>query len=175
MKTLISLITLVASLAVAQAQSYIANIDVAQEVPTGGGRSGSGVLNLSLSGTTMTVNGSFSGLSANSSLAHIHGPAAVGVSTSPIYNFGTLGLITLGGTSGTMSGSFNIAPIGAYTVAQQLADLNNSLWYFNIHSTTFGGGEIRGQITAVPEPSTLGMVGLGLGGFVLWMRRRRTQ
>ena len=40
MKISISLITLLASLAVAQAQSYIANIDVAQEVPTGGGRSG---------------------------------------------------------------------------------------------------------------------------------------
>jgi hypothetical protein len=97
------------------------------------------------------------------------------VSASPVYNFGTLGLITLGGMSGTMSGTFSLAPIGTYTVAQQLADLNNSLWYFNIHSTAFGGGEIRGQITPVPEPSTLGMVGLGLGGFVLWMRRRRTQ
>jgi hypothetical protein len=175
MKTFFFLIVTIGSLAATQAQSYIANINVAQEVPTGGGRSGSGVLNLSLSGTTMTVNGSFSGLSANSTLAHIHGPAAVGVNANPVYNFGTLGLITLGGMSGTMSGTFSLAPVGTYTVAQQLSDLNSSLWYFNIHSATFGGGEIRGQITPVPEPSTLGLIGLGVGGFVLSLRQRRNR
>src|SRR5580765_3916296 len=98
MKTLTCLVSLLASLAAAQSQSFVANIDAAQEVPTGGGRTGSGLLDLTLSGTTITVSGSFSGLSENSSLAHIHGPAPVGVSTGVLYDFGALGLITLGGT-----------------------------------------------------------------------------
>jgi len=166
---------IVAGVALAQAQDYMATLNVAQEVPTGGGRTGSGILNMTLSGTTLTVSGSFSGLSANSTLAHIHGPAAVGVNTGTLYNFGTLGLITLGGTSGTISGTVNLVPLssGAYTVAQQLADLNNDLWYFNIHSTAFGGGEIRGQIVPVPEPSALALLGCGAASLI-WLMRRRT-
>jgi len=174
MKTLICLAVIGASLALGQAQEYLATLNVAQEVPTGGGRTGSGTLNLSLSGTTLTVSGAFSGLSANSTLAHIHGPAAVGVNTGTLYNFGTLGLITLGGTSGTISGTLNLVPLnsGTYTVAQQLADLNHDLWYFNIHSSAFTGGEIRGQIVPVPEPSALALLGCGAASLIWLMRRR---
>jgi hypothetical protein len=58
-------------------------------------------------------------------------------------------------------------------ITQQLLDLNNGLWYFNIHSSSFGGGEIRGQILPVPEPSTLALIGLGLGGLLVQRSRRR--
>jgi CHRD domain-containing protein len=34
--------------------------------------------------------------------------------------------------------------------AEQLDDLKAGLHYFNVHTTNFGGGEIRGQINAVP-------------------------
>ena len=33
---------------------------------------------------------------------------------------------------------------------------------WNIHARRFGGGEIRGFPTLVPEPTTLGLAGLGL-------------
>jgi hypothetical protein len=34
--------------------------------------------------------------------------------------------------------------------------------YVNIHSSAFPGGEIRGQIVAVPEPGTMALGALGL-------------
>ncbi|MCB1879244.1 MAG: CHRD domain-containing protein, partial [Gammaproteobacteria bacterium] len=37
--------------------------------------------------------------------------------------------------------------------------------YLNIHTTAFPGGEIRGNLAPVPEPTTLGLIGLGLAGF----------
>jgi hypothetical protein len=47
-------------------------------------------------------------------------------------------------TSGTINEhTFNITP-------EQLGYLTNGLLYFNVHSSTYGGGEIRGQIYLVP-------------------------
>jgi hypothetical protein len=57
-----------------------------------------------------------------------------------------------------------------------LAALQGHLTYVNVHTATFPGGEIRGQllqVTVVPEPGTyaLMLAGLGLVGFAI--RRRR--
>jgi hypothetical protein len=38
--------------------------------------------------------------------------------------------------------------------------------YFNIHTVAFPGGEIRGQITVVPESASLTLLTLGLGGIL---------
>jgi len=44
--------------------------------------------------------------------------------------------------------------------------------YWNVHSSSFTGGEIRGFLVAVPEPSSA--VLLGIGGWALaWVVRRR--
>ena len=171
MKIKTILATLLCSAALASAQSlFQAILDPAQD--GGGGRTGSGIVNLTLTGTTLTLNGSFSGLSANANNAHIHGPSGpFPASAGVIYNLGN-SVIPLGGTSGTINGSVNLATIGSYTLDQQLADLNNSRWYVNIHSVgQFAGGEIRGQILPVPEPSTWALMGFGAFG-LLWRLRR---
>lgn len=46
--------------------------------------------------------------------------------------------------------------------------------YINFHTTQFGGGEIRGNISAVHEPSTWAMMILGFAsvGFMAYRRRK---
>ena len=46
---------------------------------------------------------------------------------------------------------------GSYTPsAADLADLNSGQWYVNIHSSTFPGGELRGQLAGAELPTTYG-------------------
>ena len=50
------------------------------------------------------------------------------------------------GRSGFVDTRLTLAPIGDYSVAEQQADLLNSRWYFNIVTTAYETGEIRGQL-----------------------------
>ena len=56
---------------------------------------------------------------------------------------------------------------------EQADELMAGLWYTNIHSTLFPAGEIRGQLMAVPEPSTYALAGAILLGGLAWARRTR--
>lgn len=172
MKKLLVLSGLMAGLASASAADlfYVANLDAAQEAfhnddPQGvpPDRSGSGVGNFTLTDTgTFSYTISYSGLSGNSTAAHIHGPA------QPGFDAGVL-IPLQGGTFGSTAGSFN----GSTTLNQgQIDQLNAGLWYVNIHSGNFPVGEIRGQITAVPEPGTIALF-VAAGGLLLIVRRKR--
>jgi hypothetical protein len=44
--------------------------------------------------------------------------------------------------------------------------------YFQVHTLNFPSGELRGQITLVPEPRIITLCLLG-GGVVWWRRRRK--
>lgn len=51
-----------------------------------------------------------------------------------------------------------------------MAGMNGNQNYFNIHTTSVPGGEIRGFLVAVPEPTSLGLLALGTLGI---LSRRR--
>ncbi|MEO6390450.1 MAG: CHRD domain-containing protein [Pyrinomonadaceae bacterium] len=123
-----------------RAETFTAYLTPAQEVPavasTGSGRA---VVILNTAGTSIDWSVTFTGLTSAQTLSHIHGPAAVGASAAVLINFGTVG-----GTSGTISGTSAITPT-------QVAQLRSGLHYVNIHSANFGGGELRGQL-AKPRP-----------------------
>ncbi len=108
-----------------------------QEVPPNNSTAtGTGTTSLSPDHTTLTVNLSWSGLTSNAISAHIHGPAPAGVN-API-------LFPLAGVTQTVSGSI---PTQSFAInPTQVAQLRAGLFYFNLHSTGFAAGEIRGQI-----------------------------
>jgi len=119
------------------------SLTASQEPPPNGTGSGSGTV--TLSGNTLTVHITFSGLSANSTLAHIHGPAPRGVNAGVLYSL--IPITTLGSTAGTINGTVTLVDgTGGFTLAQQLQQLRDGLWYVNIHTTAHPGGEIRGQL-----------------------------
>lgn len=118
-----------------------------------------------------TGNG-FINLSGNATAGHIHGTTASNAPASFNENAGVLiGLDGLGGwnanaSSGGLTGTVNLS------AGQETALLNGQL-YINVHTAVNGGGEIRGQLIAVPEPSTYAAL-LGLAGlaFATWRRRQ---
>ena len=136
---------------------------------------------------TMQVDVTFSGLTGTTSASHIHGATAVaGVGTAGVATqTPTFTGFPLGVTSGSYSHLFDMTLTSSYnssyvtanggTAASAEAALFAAMaagkTYWNIHTSTFGGGEIRGFLTPVPEPSTLAL--LGLGGLALVRAARR--
>jgi hypothetical protein len=106
-------------------------------------------------------------------VGHIHGAAPPGVNAAVLINFFSAppGL----GASGAFSGSADLdgdpllsAVFLSQPLAQREAQFLTGLWYVNLHTQQFPGGEIRAQMT-VPEPGTLAL--LAAIGVVTLVRR----
>ncbi len=140
-----------------------ASIDGAQaNAGAGTGSSGTGSAAITFDDATnlLSWSGSWSGLTQPFTVAHFHGPAAPGVNAG--VTVGISVVLDPGSLGGTFNGSSTLS-------AGQAADLLGGLWYINIHSSFAPGGEIRGQVLAVPEPGMVAL--LGLAGVALVTRR----
>lgn len=176
-QAVITLLCLAASGAQAVPIVYQATLSgAAENPPNASPGTGTALVTYDPVAQTLAYDVIFDDLTGTTTMAHIHccvdAPGNVGVATTTPSFPG----FPLGVTSGsfmalfdlTLSSSFNPAFITANggTVAGAEAALAAGLAdgraYFNIHTSTFGGGEIRGFLTSVPEPATLLLLGLGL-------------
>jgi hypothetical protein len=164
----------------------------AEEPPNGSPGTGFTTVTIDPVAHTLRVEVSFSGLLGTTTASHIHiinslgdantldtvGPVAT---TTPTFlNF------PLGVTAGTYDATFDTLTASTYRpglltlVGGSLPAAEQELFngiiqgraYLNIHSSVFGGGEIRSFLQPVrvaPEPATLALIGMGA---VAVLRRR---
>lgn len=126
---------------------------------------------------TMRLETSFSGLLGNTTAAHIHcctstpeaGTAGVATQVPNFVGF------PQGVTAGVYDSTFDLTAVTSWNPAfitasggspglaeaALLAGLNADKAYLNIHTTQFGGGEIRGFLSRdVPEPALPALLGM---------------
>jgi hypothetical protein len=141
------------SLVHAQTETYEAVLSGTNEVPPNSS-TGSGTITVTLNTLTdgITVSGSFSGLTANYTNSHIHGPAAAGVNAGVIQGINDALTLNPDMRSGTYDGvtSWILSPT-------DVGHLQAGNTYVNIHTVEFGGGELRGQLTEVILPVELAL------------------
>jgi hypothetical protein len=188
MKKILLSALLAFSWASGQAATYQYNFSFVPEGAGTGSGTGSAIYNDVTHSFQMSAN--FSGLSGTVSQTHFHGATTTpGVGNAGIMVGNTsLPGFPLGGTSGNYSQTIDLSQSSVYSVAfftsvpigssvanaeaAFITALNQGRSYWNIHSSTFPGGEIRAWATLVPEPSSLALVGIGVAFIARrWSRR----
>jgi hypothetical protein len=186
------LLSAMTAMTAAHAADYAAILTGAKESPANSSPGiGAAVVKFDTTSHVLEVNVAFSSLLGPTTASHIH-------CCTDVPNIGTAGVATetptfggfpLGVTNGAYSNMYNTSlaaswnPVfitnhGGTTAGAEAAlaaALASGEAYLNIHSSAYPGGEIRGFLVAaaVPEPATIGMLGLGIPAVLLMARRRR--
>jgi hypothetical protein len=165
--------------AVAVEKTFVATLSGAAESPANASPgTGSVIVTIDDGNLSMRVQATFADLSAGNTAAHIHcctttpGSGTVGVATvTPTFT----GFPT-GTTSGSYDHTFDMALASSWNAAfitahggttssafaDFLAGIESGSSYFNVHTTAFPGGEIRGFLAPSPEPSTYALMLAGI-------------
>jgi hypothetical protein len=171
--------------------TFVGSLAGANEVPTvASPGTGSATVVLDSTAQTIRVNATFSGLTSNDVAAHIHCCAPLGTNAGVATTVPAFPGFPLGVTSGSYSSAvFDLTQPTIYnpafvtleggTIPQAeaalIAGIEHGMTYLNIHTTNNPGGEIRGQLEPVPEPTTLVLWGTMMAGLGMIRRRRRRQ
>jgi len=108
-------------------------------------------------------------MTGSSSAGHFHN-AAAGVA-GPVKHF--LDIQPTGTSGGPNPGDWKFSD-GVNPLTDAMAsELLAGRIYINLHTSTFPGGEILGQMLLVPEPGTVAALLTGLTGLIAIRRRRK--
>jgi subtilisin-like proprotein convertase family protein len=173
-KSTVPILLLLLVTIIGNAQVYTTVLSGAKESPANASP-GTGSVTVTIAGNTMRVQSTFSGLTGNTTACHIHAATAVA-------GAGTAGVATTtptfpgfpnGVTAGTYDNTFDMTLSSSYnasyitanggTPASAFIALKAAIAagrsYFNLHSSAFPGGEIRGfLLNACQDPTMLSVM-----------------
>lgn len=144
--------------------NLFATLEGSQEVPSNDSPgTGTAVITFDDITNLLSWEITYSGLVGTPTFSHFHGPAPAGVNAGVQVNI-----------VDNSGGNITSPMIGSATISDvQEADLLSGLWYINIHSILYPGGEIRGQVEVVPIPAAIWLFGSGLIGLIGLVRRKQ--